>query len=225
MKKIKKLPFRWQTQFIFKSLLAGVLIALAGGTYLSCGSIITDPNLHKIVGSFLFSIGLIAVLLLDANLFTGKVGYIDSWPKFGLACTALVYNLLVAFFIGFLYRGIHGVPVGGGPFGPESLRATNNWVMTLFNGFGCGVLIYLAVELYRRTKSIVPVIICVMAFILSGTEHCIADAFYLGASHLSWIAVGKLGLIIIGNSLGSVSVHWLLKGAEYLNELPDNIQR
>jgi len=198
-----------------------VLIALAGGTYLSCSSVVSDPNLYRIVGSFLFSIGLIAVLALDANLFTGKVGYIDSWHKFGLACACLVYNLLVAFFIGMLYRGIHN-SAAIGPFAPESARMMKTWYQMFADSFGCGALIYLAVELYKKTKSFIPVIICVMAFILSGTEHCIADAFYLGASHLSWKAVGYLGLAILGNSLGACGVHWLQRGAEFLNELPTN---
>lgn len=185
---MKNLVFTWQTQFIFKSLLAGILIALAGGIYLSCGSLISNHDLAKIVGAFLFSIGLIAVLILEANLFTGKVGYIDNWHKFGLACACLIYNLLIAFLIGLLYRGINS-SAAIGPFAPESARLLKPWYKMLTDGFGCGALIYLAVELYRRTKSVIPVIICVMAFILSGAEHCIADAFYLGASTLSWKAL------------------------------------
>ena len=55
---------------IFKSILAGVLIALAGHIYLNCS--------NKIVGAFLFSIGLIGVIVLKANLYTGKVGYVKS---------------------------------------------------------------------------------------------------------------------------------------------------
>ena len=187
------------------------------------GHIISDPNIAKIVGAFLFSIGLIAVLALDANLFTGKVGYIDTWHKFGLACAILVYNVLVAFLVGLLYKGIH-LP-GAGSGGPFLSRLDKSWYEMLFDGFGCGVLIYLAVELYKKTKNFIPVIICVMAFILSGTEHCIADAFYLGASTLSLKAFGYLGLAIVGNSLGAVAIHWLQVGAEKLNELPNNIQR
>lgn len=218
---MKNLVFTWKTQFIFKSLLAGVLIALAGGIYLSCGSLISNHDLAKIVGSFLFSIGLIAVLVLDANLFTGKVGYIDSWHKFGLACACLVYNVLVAFLIGMLYRGINGSDA----IGPFASRLLKPWYKMFADGFGCGALIYLAVELYRRTKNLIPVIICVMAFILSGTEHCIADAFYLGASILSWKGFGYLGLAIIGNSLGAVALHWLQVGTERLNEIPENLHR
>ena len=64
-----------------------------------------------------------------------------------------------------------------------------------------------------------------MAFILSDAEHSIADAFYLGASRLSLVAFGKLGLVIAGNATGSLVTHWLQRGAEYLNELSNNIQR
>ena len=162
--------------------------------------------------------------MLEANLFTGKVGYIDSWHKFGLACACLIYNIVIAFLIGMLYRGIHS-SAAIGPFAPGSARLDKPWYLMLADGFGCGALIYLAVELYRKTKNFIPVIICVMAFILSGTEHCIADAFYLGASILSAKAFGYLGLAIIGNSLGAVGVHWLQYGAEKLNELPNDIQR
>jgi formate/nitrite transporter FocA (FNT family) len=221
---MKNLIFTWKTEFIFRSMLAGMLIAMAGGTYLSCQALIPDATIAKVVGAFLFSIGLIGVIALEANLFTGKVGYIDSWHKFGLACAMLVYNLLIAGLIGLLYKGLNfPMMTGTGPFGPDSARALKPWYNILFDGFGCGVLIYLAVELYRKTKSFLPVIMCVMAFILSGTEHCIPDAFYLGASEFSWIALGKLGLVILGNAGGAVAIHWLQVGAERLDEIPNNL--
>lgn len=222
---MKDLVFTWRTQYIFKSLLAGVLIALAGGIYLSvAGTGFVPAGTEKLLGSFLFSIGLIGVLVLDANLFTGKIGYVDSWHKFGLACACLVYNVLAAFLIGLLYRGLnHSAAIG--PFAPGSFRFGKEWYEVLRDGWGCGVLIYLAVELYRRTRNFIPVIICVMAFILSGTEHSIADAFFLGASQLTGKAFGYLGLVIVGNALGAIAMHWLQVGAEVLNELPQDIRR
>jgi formate/nitrite transporter FocA (FNT family) len=221
---MKRLVFTRKAQFIFKSVLAGVLIALAGSIYLSCTKLISNQDIAKVVGSFLFSIGLIAVLVLDTNLFTGKVGYVDSWHKFGLACACLVYNVLVAFFIGLLYQNLTG-SVAPGPMALGSDRLAKSWYKMLADGCCCGALIYLAVELYRRTKNLIPVIICVMAFILSGTEHSIADAFYFGASTLSWKGLGYLGLAIIGNSLGAVALHWLQVGMEKLNEIPENLHR
>ena len=225
MKKLKIMSAAYKMQHVFKSMLAGMLIAVAGVIFLSCQKIITDENIAKVVGSFLFSVGLIGVLVLEADLFTGKIGYVDTWSKLGLASTALVFNLITAFLIGLLYNGINFSSISVNSVFPFDSRLAKEWYQLLFDGFICGILIYLAVELYKKTKNFIPVIMCVMAFILSGAEHSIADAFYLGASKLSLVAFGKLGLIIIGNAAGSLITHWLQKGAEYLNELPNNIQR
>ena len=225
MEKLKRPSFIWKTQHIFKSMLAGMLIAVAGAVFLSCQTMIPDKSIAKLIGSFLFSIGLIGVLVLEADLFTGKIGYVDTWSKLGLASTALVFNLIIAFLIGLLYKGINFSSMSVNGVFPFDSRLAKEWYQLLFDGFICGVLIYLAVELYKKTKSFIPVIMCVMAFILSGAEHSIADAFYLGASQLSLVAFGKLGLVIAGNAAGSLAIHWLQRGAEYSNELPNNIQR
>lgn len=202
-----------------------MLIAVAGAVFLSCQTMIPDKSIAKVVGSFLFSIGLIGVLVLEADLFTGKIGYVDTWSKLGLASTALVFNLIIAFLIGLLYKGINFSSMSVNGVFPFDSRLAKEWYQLLFDGFICGILIYLAVELYKKTKSFIPVIMCVMAFILSGAEHSIADAFYLGASQLSLVAFGKLGLVIAGNAAGSLAIHWLQRGAEHLNELSNNIQR
>ena len=72
--KIELNIFSNMKNLILKSILAGVLISLASIIYLNCSD--------KIIGSILFSIGLIAVIFLEANLFTGKVGYINSKKSF-----------------------------------------------------------------------------------------------------------------------------------------------
>ena len=225
MEKLKRPSFIWKTRHIFKSMLAGMLIAVAGAVFLSCQTMIPDKSIAKVVGAFLFSIGLIGVLVLEADLFTGKIGYVDTWSKLGIASTALVFNLIIAFLIGLLYKGINFSIISANGAFPFDSRLAKEWYQLLFDGFICGILIYLAVELYKKTKSFIPVIMCVMAFILSGAEHSIADAFYLGASQLSLVAFGKLGLVIVGNAAGSLITHWLQRGAEYLNELHNNIQR
>ena len=230
-----------QAQFLLKSMLAGILIGMAGGIYLNCE--------NKIVGAFLFSIGLIAVILLEANLFTGKIGYVKvkSIKNILQMFWMLIFNILMAFLLGLLFKGIMAVDGAypetsiiykafgaNGPFGEATIigdtviggaRLSKTWYQIFFDGFGCGVLIYLAVELFKKTRNLIPVILCVAAFILSGAEHSIADAFYLGASILTPKAIGYLGLVILGNAAGSIAIHWLQMGAEQIHEIPSNIQR
>lgn len=225
IKKLSEIPWTRQAQFLFKSIAAGILIAMAGGIYLNC------PNNY--VGAFLFSIGLLGVLILEANLFTGKVGYISCWRDTWKAGLILLFNFGIAMLIGMAYKGIMAnsgiypdtaaVARFGihGPFGVESARFNKTWYRIFFDGFSCGVFIYLAVELFKKTKNILLVILCVMGFILTGAEHSIADAFYLGASSFentadAWKAFGYLGLIILGNAAGSLAIRGLQAGMEKL---------
>ena len=211
--KLKKLLSSETSHFIFKSILAGLLIAVAGAIYLAVPKIITDSNIASIVGSFLFSIGLIGVIALQTNLYTGKIGYVNSKKTAIRAFWILLINLGIAFLFGLLFKVTN--PTSFNSFGPESVRLNKEWYKMLFDGFICGILIYLAVELNRATKSYIPVIICVMAFILCGAEHCIADAFYLATGEITLKGLGYLGLAILGNTIGSLLIHYIQVGTEY----------
>ena len=81
---------------ILKSILAGVLIALAGIVYLNCAD--------KVVGSFLFSFGLCLVIILEANLYTGKVGYVNSKKDILDLAIMLILNLVSAFLVGLIVK-------------------------------------------------------------------------------------------------------------------------
>lgn len=179
---------------IFKSILAALFICLGGAIYLVCE--------NKIVGSCLFSIGLISVIVLQADLFTGKIGYLDknNWLQIIII---LLVNLLTAFLIGLLYQAVYGVQ------DLFLIKLEKPWYQLLSDGFICGVLIYLAVELYKKIQNLIPVILCVMGFILCGAEHSIADMFYFGASSMSWYGFGMVWLIVLGNTAGSLSVRTL----------------
>ena len=182
-------------QKICKAALAGLLIGIAAWIYLAC----TD----KIVGAFLFSVGLSGVIILEAHLFTGKIGYVHDFNTLRNAALILLINVSVAFLIGLVYRGCVGTSIA------MTSRLDKTWYRLLADGFGCGVLIYLAVEGYKHTKSVLLVIFCVAAFILAGFEHCIADAMYFGASELTWQGLGAICLVVIGNSLGSLVIRTL----------------
>ena len=71
----------------------------------------------------------------------------------------------------------------------------------------CGILVYAAVECYRRSKSILAILFPIAAFVLIGAEHCVADAFYLAAGisaenilySLLWLAA-----VVAGNTAGAI---------------------
>ena len=194
---------------ITKSILAGLLISLAGIVYLNC------PD--KIVGSLLFSLGLISVILLEANLFTGKIGYVNSKRSILDSLLILVFNLVAATIVGLIYRCSSDAAASIAE--SKLLVFSETWWLTGLKSIGCGAAIYLAVEGYKKSKSLIPVILGVMVFILAGWNHCIADCFYMAAGSSSVLAIPYLLVVIVGNSIGSLLIRWLQIGGRNNDEL------
>ena len=192
-------------QLILKSVLAGTLIAMAGWIFLASQSL-NVGDWSKVIGAASFSVGLVAVIGLQANLYTGKIGYVNSKQLLFEAVVILAVNLVVAFLIGLLYRICVGTSLA------MDSRLSKEWYRVLIDGFFCGALIYIAVEMHKKTKSFLPVVLCVITFILGCFEHSIADMAYYGASELTWKGLGYVGLVILGNSLGSLAIRYLQLG-------------
>lgn len=57
-------------QFI-KSILAGVMISIGGSVFLSCE--------NRYIGAIFFSVGLVAVVIFELNLYTGRIGVVFSF--------------------------------------------------------------------------------------------------------------------------------------------------
>lgn len=185
-------------KLVQKSILAGLLISLGGIAKISTN--------NSIIGAFLFSIGLYSVILLKADLYTGKIGYVmmkdipdTSWKDVILI---LVINLISAFLVGTLYNTIQHCMY-------TFSVMDKSLIALLVDSILCGICIYLAVDLYKENKLIT--LLGVMTFILIGADHCIATAFYMGINirsfSLSWIY--KLLIVVIGNSLGSLFIRYL----------------
>lgn len=194
---------------ITKSILAGLLISLAGIVYLNCSD--------KIVGSFLFSLGLISVILLEANLFTGKIGYVNSKRSILDSLLILVFNLVAATIVGLIYRCSSDAAASIAD--SKLLVFSESWWLTGLKSIGCGAAIYLAVEGYKKSKSLIPVILGVMVFILAGWNHCIADCFYMAAGSSNVLAIPYLLVVIVGNSIGSLLIRFLQLGGKLTDEL------
>ena len=79
---------------------------------------------------------------------------------------------------------------------------------TFVDGLLCGVIMYVAVQIFLENKSVFGILIGVPVFILSGFEHSIADMGYLSIAGY-WKqdkVVPFILLVIAGNTLGSIFV-------------------
>ncbi len=200
---------------LINAVLAGIFIGLAGTVYLSV------PN--KFAGAFLFGFGLLTIVCCSFKLYTGAIGYlVNQGRKAGSYAVTLAViwagNWIGTWLVGASLRCSRvGSEISRKAASLCSAKVADDWISLLVLGFFCGMLMYLAVESFRRRNELpVPapvlmVFLCVMVFILSGFEHCIADMFYFSAAG-AWNADSLKTILIItaGNSLGG----FLLPAAE-----------
>ncbi|MBO4872188.1 MAG: formate/nitrite transporter family protein [Lachnospiraceae bacterium] len=187
---------------VFSGILAGLLISIGGAVFLSC----TD----KVVGSVAFTIGLLAVCYYGANLYTGRIGYLfDKHDKEGITdlIFGLIGNLIATVCCGLLL----GPMKGEAAVALCESKLTQAPLEMVLRAAFCGILVYVAVNLFRDKKTPLGILIGIPVFILSGFEHSIADAFYFAAAgEFSGKAIVFILLVLLGNSLGALVFDRLL---------------
>ena len=166
---------------------SGIMISIGGAVFLACD--------NKYVGAACFTVALLTICIKGYSLYTGKIGFIPEKhdkEAFSVLLTGLLGNLIATAACGYLIR-----------FGLPTLDQT--FVQTLIRGFFCGVLMYVAVSVWRDKQKIVGILFCIPVFILAGFEHSIADIFYFAASGIvSLKAFGFIWTVILGNTLGGM---------------------
>lgn len=184
-----------------KSILSGVLIGIGGTIYLTLE--------NKIIGSMLFCIGLISICYFQLPLFTGKVGYlIKKETNINNLIYILTGNLLGALTLG-LVLGFLKPHLRIVAYEMLGNKHKLSYFTTLINSILCGILMYVAVDIFKEKKSIIGILFAIPVFILSGFEHSIAYSFYAGvAMNLNIIF---LLISIIGNSIGGCLIPLVLK--------------
>lgn len=192
---------------IIDGILAGILISLGGAVFLACYS--PDIAYMRYVGAFLFSLALLCICMRGYSLYTGKIGLITEKHSkedisvlllalFGNAVGTIAFGYLIAFVFPDMKETALTLCTG---------KLSQGYGFGLLRAFLCGILVYLAIDIWRNNKSTLGILLCIPAFILSGYEHSIADMFYFSASGIaSWQAFGYIVLIILGNSVGSLLI-------------------
>lgn len=187
---------------LIKSILAGLMIGLGGIICLSLD--------NKIIGAFLFSIGLFMIVTYKFNLFTGKVGYlITKEVKIKESLIILFGNFIGTFILGYAirYTRISSKIIQNAQTIVD-IKLNDNLISILILSICCGLLMYLCVNGYKvfehQVAKYLGVFLAVTVFILSGFEHCIANMFYFSVAN-AWTTKTLLYILImiIGNTLGS----------------------
>lgn len=195
--------FKYYCKLVFRSVLAGIMIGLGCIAYCY-----TSP-ISPILGSFLFSLGLLCVIMQEHNLYTGKIGYASFNYSFELFLM-FVFNILAIVGFCLLFDFTRIAPdISEKASQIVSVKLEDSLLSMFILGIGCGLMVFLAVDNYRSQKNPLLVIIPIMFFILCSFEHCIADAGYLALAHqeITWDIVWLILVVTAGNSLGSIILY------------------
>ena len=196
---------------LIRSIWAGIFIGIGATALMG----IQVP----IVGSLFFALGLLTIIHLKLNLYTGAIGFLKE--SFSLKNMGVIYlgNLIGTFLYGSCLK------LSNLGITPAAILAKKGVLIAnipdfafhiLFASFMCGVLMYTAVAVWKETQNVFSnaliTVLCVSVFILSGFEHCIANMFYFTIAKAWTIqAVIYLAIMTLGNGVGAILFHRLSK--------------
>ncbi len=185
-------------------LLVPLFSAMLSGILIGCGCLVYMSVANNVVGSFLFSFGLITIVLRGYLLYTGKIGYIWDKEILKLIPVIVLGNLLGTTLLSLIVPETSTlIEKAVSLTEPKFLKSLSQ---ILFDSIGCGAMMYLAVDGYRIKNNLLLLIFPVMIFILCGFEHSIADMLYLGCAGVLYTMDGLkfIALVIMGNAIGAL---------------------
>lgn len=201
--------------YFFDSFTSGILLAIGCTVYLMCE--------NKLVGSFLFGLGLLTIVTFKLGLYTGKVGYVPMRPA------SYVIEVLVT-----LIGNICGTAFGGLIINLTKLgsllntnasniifsKTADSPLSACLLGALCGILMFIAVDGRRRLSekgdfvgSFLILVMPIMIFIICGFNHSIADFAYFFISRCAYTKAFLFYVIFViaGNAFGCMLIPLLKK--------------
>lgn len=195
--------------------LADFLYAIMAGAFIAMGGVVYLSLNNKIVGAFMFSLGLFAVCTLKYNLFTGKVGYLfcnDVKTYLPWCLMVWVGNLIGSIIVAELVRLTRVAPgIIEKSTKLVQVKADDTLISLFVLGIFCNIMVVHAVDQYLNNPheigKYLGIVMSIMVFILCGFEHCIADMFYIQMARM-WNSQTIIALIVItlGNVLGGILI-------------------
>lgn len=195
---------KWQTplvKLIILGMLAGVYISMGGllSTLAASGvgaMAVGNPILPKLLAGLTFPVGLMLVVLVGGELFTGNTAYLmpatlrgDIPPTYFLKNWTIVYLANFAGALLFDYFIVYQTEVFSQPdmlaylHKVAEAKVSLPWAKAFYRGIGANWLVCLAVWLGFASKSMAGRLLGlwwpVMAFVVMGFEHSIANMFYV----------------------------------------------
>ena len=190
-----------QSNNFLKSIVAGMCVSMGCICYLSIE--------NKIIGAFLFSVGIISIITYRLNLYTGRIGLVKSLSDI-IDCIIYLFGNMLG--CGIIYFLAAFTPIYLKIQEPLQVIVSNKMNLSLLQlfvlGIFCGVLMLFAT---KNTKNFILPVLCIATFILIGAEHSVADSFYLLALNDTFLYLKIIVTVALGNAVGAIIVNRMME--------------
>lgn len=184
----------------YKSIVSGICVSLGCICYLSIE--------NKIVGAFLFSVGIISIITYGLTLYTGRIGVVKSLSDvidsilylFGNMCGSMITYCIMQ--LTPIYNKIQE-PLQNIVAYKTSLSLSELFILGMF----CGALMLFAT---KNTKNLILPVLCIAVFILIGAEHSVANSFYMLATNDVFLYLKNIVVVALGNATGSIIINKMI---------------
>lgn len=185
---------------ITNSILAGMMIGIGDIALMSCE--------NKYIGALMFPVALMSIIYFQLPLYTGRVGRMIRDNSYLGCFFILFFNVIGTSLSVFMYTLMS-------PDNKQKVLAiadqkfSRGYITLFIAAIFCNILIHIAVS----SKHSILTILCVMAFILCGFEHSIADAGYAFVSG-NWKNMLTWLIVVAGNTVGALLTFYFLHDEE-----------
>ena len=184
----------WQLAIL--AMLAGAFIAIGGSSSSAATFAIENPGLAKCLAGCIFPVGLMLVVFMGAELFTGDclmiagVAHkkITASDMIRVLVTVFVFNLIGSLIVVFVCYGAGLLDLGSKALAASAIKTAYSkmnlsFVKAFCSGIMCNILVCFAVLLAgTATNAIGKIFGCffpIWAFVIAGYEHCVANMYYI----------------------------------------------
>ena len=187
-------------------LLRMVLLGIFAGMFIACGASASSAAMHavsnvglaRLVAGCIFPVGLMMIVFVGGELFTGDCLMIMGCMHGKFSAASMVKVLIVVFLSNFLGSALFAWMVSvssqfnftSGLLGAFTIKVAMGKVSMAFgtafvSGILCNFFVCIAVLMAAAAKDIAGKVLAIffpiMAFVVSGYEHCVANMYYIPA--------------------------------------------
>lgn len=235
---VKKVKKRHRTQLLL-GFLAGMFIAFAAYSGTMAMHSVESVGPARVLGGAIFPVGLMLVIFLGAELFTGNClislavwdKKVKVWDMFKNLGIVFFGNLLGAFFIVVLCYLSGLWNTSGGLLGAYTIntaltKASLSPVSALASGILCNILVCGSILVMTMstdmTGKIWGIFFTIMAFVVCGFEHSVANMYYLLAGLFAktkpeYIEVAKATYGLTAEQIDSLNILNCIESTIYVS--------